>query len=243
VSYRVSWSIFPIGTYRPIGRISSQQQRRGRAWRLTPYRPPPEHHQDWATRALAEQLRDELRLHWGADRVVITITAVELKSRLAPMPQLALPVIGAERRARGPATNNPTEEQMNVRDFLGSRYLAAADIGNERQTAIVSAVTTELIGRDREEKLVLHLQDTKPIVLNVTNIRNLSQLGADTDDWIGQHITIWAEATTYGGRPVQRLRCGPATAEAQPRRQRNVVGLRGSNPNPVKDELDDDIPF
>lgn len=129
---------------------------------------------------------------------------------------------------------------MNVRDFTGSRYLTAAELGSERRKAKITDVTSELVGVDKEEKLVLHLEDLKPIVLNKTNIANIANvLGDETDAWVGEIVSIWTEMTSFAGRPVRGLRLAPVAATAaQPQRGRRAGGLRA-----VDADLDDEIPF
>jgi hypothetical protein len=139
----------------------------------------------------------------------------------------------------------------NIKDVYGSgKYLVAADLQGKRVAAVIAGAAVEAIGQDQRRKIVLTLTSPdgrrwpKRAALNVTNANNLaSALGEDSNDWIGHRIELWAEPTTYQGKPMQGLRCAAVgnrgTAGSGPSRD---APHPPSDPLPGSD-LDDEIPF
>ena len=81
-----------------------------------------------------------------------------------------------------------------------TQYLTAAELTplGQHRSAVIHDVTQELVGQNREPKLVLTLvsaggrQWPKDVVLNKTNALHLqAAYGDDTDGWSGQQIEIW----------------------------------------------------
>ena len=67
-------------------------------------------------------------------------------------------------------------------------------------------------GERQRMKKVLHLEGVqKLVVLNKTNAFNLAEaFGKDFDKWVGKRVTVKAERTQFGGKPVLGLRLYPA---------------------------------
>jgi hypothetical protein len=103
----------------------------------------------------------------------------------------------------------PTEADLD--SAYGSRFLSAADLGNERKRAKIARVSLEAVkGNDGREKkrIVLHLNGLdKPAILNATNKNTMvGALGRNPAKWIGADIGLYTEPTQFAGRPTVGLR-------------------------------------
>ncbi len=97
---------------------------------------------------------------------------------------------------------------VNADEFYGE-YLKGEDLKSDLK-GIIESVGPEKVGED--EKLVLRLQDIrKGLVLNKTNKDRLKeQFGtAETDEWLGNEITITTEVAEFGGKKGPALRIKP----------------------------------
>lgn len=84
---------------------------------------------------------------------------------------------------------------MKTNTVFDSKYLTAADLNGQDVTVTISAA--ELIeldskGRGKERKILLSFAGKqKHMICNKTNCRTVEKLyGDETDNWIGQRITI-----------------------------------------------------
>jgi hypothetical protein len=96
-----------------------------------------------------------------------------------------------------------------------SAYMAAADLDGGPRTFTISHVTEELIGQDREEKLVVHFDDfDKGLVLNQTNWYGIANATGEEDDarWPGFKVTFRQEKVPYQGKYVPAVRVSPDQA-------------------------------
>jgi hypothetical protein len=140
--------------------------------------------------------------------------------------------------------------------FDQSKYLRAEDLKQER-TVRIKNVTVEMVN-DRGgqvQKLVIWFTNTKKgLVLNKTNNRVIrSAYGDDTAGWAEKLIVIFPTQADLAGRvvPALRVRIPQQTsgngqtvstpldrsAEASPTRP------IASNPEPERDDFDDEIPL
>ncbi len=128
--------------------------------------------------------------------------------------------------------NNKTNETPDAQDFLGGNYLKKEDL--DGQTVVtISEVWTEVVLGTSRRKLVVSFQEIdKPLILNKTNIRRLSQAFQTTNTaaWRGQ-VTLYVESNVeYRGELVGGLRVGPANmsngqAHTNGERQEEVAGF------------------
>ena len=124
-----------------------------------------------------------------------------------------------------------------------SRYFKAADLTSEKKVKIKSA-TEELIGADKEKKLVIWFtNDERGLVLNINKTTNRVLCGAfgDTcDDWTGKVIVLFPTTDDFRGKMVPVIRARIPTPKAN-------GGAKAPDPKPdlveVPDELDDEIDF
>jgi hypothetical protein len=127
-------------------------------------------------------------------------------------------------------------------DIYGSRYLAASDV-KKPFTAAIEAVDKLDFARQGEHqkmKVVLTLKGQhKPVVINKTNALNLSEaFGKDFDDWTGKRVTVKAERTQFGGKPVMGLRLYSAGYAEDAPALKSKKSNESENPADFDDPLD-----
>lgn len=133
---------------------------------------------------------------------------------------------------------------MKTSEAYPSKYLSAEDLDGKDMTLQIKTVELETIGQGAKasEKLVIGFKGAKKMfVVNKTNANTISKvLGSDeTDDWIGQRITIGPREVEFQGDMVLSIRVSlkrPADAAA-PKAQPTA------EPVPSDDASADDIPF
>lgn len=127
-----------------------------------------------------------------------------------------------------------------------SKYLRAADLGDDAVLVTIDRVGTESIkntqtGQD-ERKPAIHFHEfpNKPLVLNKTNAKKISTLlkSSDTDDWPQQQIQIFATETQFGADTVPCIRVKQAAVPTKKDK------AKFPPPAPVEPTPEgDDIPF
>jgi hypothetical protein len=143
-------------------------------------------------------------------------------------------------------------------DAFPSRYLKAEDLEEGDLVVTISEAVYEEFSDPKtkrvEQKPVLHFQgkDTKPLVLNKTNWKTITQvLGSDeTDDWTGKRIALYAVEVESFGEMVLGIRVrlkSPAKTVAAPGNRPQAVPIRKVTKEEVAqviEEVDaEDIPF
>jgi len=96
----------------------------------------------------------------------------------------------------------------DARRYTGGKYLKAAHIDRPVQ-ATISGVFEEIVGEDKEEKLVVYFRElgTRGLALNATNTETLIELyGPDTDGWKGRGVEVYSVPVQYAGKTVQGIR-------------------------------------
>lgn len=110
---------------------------------------------------------------------------------------------------------------MKVTAMTG-KYLKSEDLAGEVLTGTIARVVLRNLaneGEPAEEKWVVYFQEDalfggKGLVLNKTNITNLSELGDDTDLWLGRKVEVYIDKNVmFQGRKVSGLRVRPLTDE------------------------------
>ena len=89
---------------------------------------------------------------------------------------------------------------MNINDLFPSKYLDAADLGDQEFPVTIRSVVVEQIPKPQkknefEAKPVLYfLGAAKGLVLSKVNAKTIGTLyGPNTDQWLGQRITLYVE--------------------------------------------------
>ena len=90
-----------------------------------------------------------------------------------------------------------------------SKYLKAADLHGKTPTVIIKRVElAKMEGDDGETKPVVYFEKAvKGLVLNKTNANKISAAyGDDTDQWIGQPVTLFMAYVEFKGETVESIR-------------------------------------
>lgn len=103
---------------------------------------------------------------------------------------------------------------LNLNELYPSTYLKADEFEEgEQRVLTIADVKLETLGKpgaQQEEKPVAYFSDSKPMVLNKTNAHVIGKLyGTQTDDWVGQRITVFAMDVDSFGEIVRALRVRP----------------------------------
>ena len=108
---------------------------------------------------------------------------------------------------------------MRLNEAFPSNYLKAADLNGKSVTVVIAGVEMVELGqgRDKESKLLISFRGKeKQLVCNKTNATTIGKLyGDDTDDWVGQPITLAPREVEFQGEMVLAIRVSlqkPATA-------------------------------
>ena len=138
---------------------------------------------------------------------------------------------------------------MKVSEMFPSKFLSASDIPMGKQVQVVIQSIEFETMNDGKQKPILYFQDKqKGMVLNVTNANKIATMhGDETQNWIGQHISINSEPVQGPNGPTTGLRVVPY---AQPRGVSGSVGFdqpatqaASGSAAPMPADMDDDIPF
>lgn len=110
---------------------------------------------------------------------------------------------------------------MNIGAAFPSKYVKAAELPEEGITLTMDRVAMEDVDGKGTHKPVLYFEKAKKgLVLNVTNSKKIQQLvgTAETDEWSGKKIVLYASETEYAGDtvPCIRVRAAKAATPAKP---------------------------
>lgn len=109
---------------------------------------------------------------------------------------------------------------MRKSEALPSKYLSAADVGNQTFQLVVANVVMEKMDDDGKMKPVMSFHNTqKGLPINATNWDNMAVVyGDESGGWVGKQVEIYTEATRMMGQPTRGVRirpvAGPDTAAA-----------------------------
>lgn len=107
---------------------------------------------------------------------------------------------------------------MKTKDLFPSKYLKFDDLPNDVTMTIKRVVIEEIgQGQDKDERVVIYFREIdKGMVANKTNCLAIErQHGGETDNWIGKHITLGPDQTSYQGKPTDciRVRLGASASK------------------------------
>lgn len=91
---------------------------------------------------------------------------------------------------------------MDIGSTFESKYLKASDLQGRTVTVQIESVRMEEIDKeDGTTKAVMYFVGKKKgVIINVTKAKVLEPIfGSETDNWIGQSITLSSGTTTYRG--------------------------------------------
>ena len=131
---------------------------------------------------------------------------------------------------------------MKISDAFPSKYLKADDLGNQRITLTIMAVTMEDIG-DKEFKLVMRFMGKeKGMVLNKTNATLCGTVwGDETNDWQGKQLELYAQPVMFQGRQVMGLAVAPLLQPGQVQPQSVPQTAQNAPAGDTLQKLADDI--
>jgi hypothetical protein len=116
--------------------------------------------------------------------------------------------------------------------YASSSFIKVDDLADGPEQKVITK-----IGEGRYEKPVATFEDGSKLSLNGTNVRTLIRdFGPNDEDWIGQRIEVCAGTVRFNGKDtdsvlVRALDVLPAAARTPPK------------PQPLGDDLNDEIPF
>lgn len=106
---------------------------------------------------------------------------------------------------------------MNAKAY-GITYISAELLADFAPLeAAIGDVVEELVGQDKEPKMVMYLDGLPPdlkgkgIIVNKTNkLIAIELFGAETDGWRGKKVRLEVVPVTFGGKTVKGIRLGKA---------------------------------
>ena len=107
----------------------------------------------------------------------------------------------------------------NINDVFPSKFLKAHDLQGRATTATITRVEFEVMGRTRETLPVVYFRGKqKGLKLNKTNATIIATLAgsAQTEDWVGIAVTLYATVADFGGQSYQVVRVRASTAPPRP---------------------------
>ena len=128
---------------------------------------------------------------------------------------------------------------MELSTVFGGDTLKAADLQGNEPTVTIAGV--EMKKFDNGNKLVITFEGKKKaLVCNKTNANRIAfAYGTNTDNWVGQELTLFTDLVDFQGKAVEAIRVRAKKAvppKATPRRVEPVDDQRS-------DAMDDEIPF
>ena len=121
---------------------------------------------------------------------------------------------------------------MDMSRYASSGFIKVDDLTDGPEQKLITNVE-----EGRYDKPVATFGDGSKLSLNGTNVGTLIRAFGNKDqDWIGQRIELYAGTLRYNGNDnpavlVRALNPSPAAARTPPK------------PQPLRDEMDDEIPF
>jgi len=139
----------------------------------------------------------------------------------------------------------------NLNDLFPSKFLKAHDLQGHTPAVTIARVGVEAMGRTRETLPVVYFKGkAKGLKLNKTNAAAIADIAgsAQTEDWIGVAVTLYATVADFGGQtyPVVRVRAvvpavAPVAGSRAPRALNAITRALPPRPPAPLDELDVDL--
>lgn len=100
---------------------------------------------------------------------------------------------------------------MDINSLFPSKYVKAADLQGHDVDLTMRAIAVEDVagdGSEAEYRPIVYFDGfTKGLLLNRTNARTIAALyGPETDNWLGESITLYPTETSYRGAMVACIR-------------------------------------
>jgi len=128
---------------------------------------------------------------------------------------------------------------MKRDDVFPSKYLKASDLNGKPIVVTIESAPLEVLknpeGKEQAKTVLYFKGAKKALPLNMVNWDAVAAIcGADTDDWPGGRIELYADKTPMGGKTVDCIRI------RAPRRREQTPPTAAK---PAEDDMDDGIPF
>lgn len=128
---------------------------------------------------------------------------------------------------------------MNINDAFPSQYLKASDLNGSQPVVTIARVEIEPVGRSKDMKPIAYFAGKdKGLVLNKTNSKKIAEIAgtAETDDWAGTRIRLYATEVDFQGDQVEAIRVKAPGSSVK-------ATVKPAAP-PADDDLDvSDVPF
>jgi hypothetical protein len=127
---------------------------------------------------------------------------------------------------------------MELSSVFGGDTLKAADLQGGEPTVIIADVQMKKF--DNGNKLVITFEGKKKaLVCNKTNANRIAYAyGSNTDNWIGQELTLFTDLVDFQGKAVEAIRVRAKKPAPQQRQPEPSYASGGS-----RDAMDEEIPF
>lgn len=98
-----------------------------------------------------------------------------------------------------------------ISEEFSSNWLKSADLNGKETVVTINSIEIESFKEEdgtKKKKVILAFDELdQKLIVNTTNRDVLVELyGDDTDDWVGQKISLYVTKTTFAGKRVDGLR-------------------------------------
>lgn len=154
---------------------------------------------------------------------------------------------------------------MKANELYPSRYLKTDAVEEDMTLTIRDVEMSDDTAFEEQRPLAYFEEIEPPFVLNRTNVKTLrAAFGNETDDWVGQRVTLYPTEVDYQGKLVATIRiripkskAAPVTngksarakpddttsAKARTERERLEKTVTSGKQPPVNTIIDDDVLF
>lgn len=137
---------------------------------------------------------------------------------------------------------------MKIREAFPSKWLKADDLAGNKVTVTIDSAEMTSVSNEEDDKLVIYFRGKKKgFIVNVTNANMIAEItgSEETDDWIGQQITLYSTKVPYGNKRVDAIRVDYPPPVAKPNGQPKPLVTRTAPPprEPGSDDVPDAPPL
>lgn len=138
---------------------------------------------------------------------------------------------------------------MKMNELHPSKYLSAPDLNEDKATVTIKEVVMEEMQGGDDKPVIYFAELDKGFVANKTNCTTIATLyGDDSDDWVGEKITLFPTYTIFNkvNTPCIRIepkRPGTKKPSAQKVAAAKPVAPQAREPGDDDEDIPDDIPY
>lgn len=139
---------------------------------------------------------------------------------------------------------------MRISSVFPSNYLSATDLDGRPMILTMANVAMQDVGMGAEKKVlpVLYFEGkAKGLILNKTNSRKIVEMfGDDTDNWVGEQITLFEATVEFQGSAVQAIRVRQAPRKSSNSDKQSPAPQTSASltlKETLEEIIDGDIPF